>query len=58
MRKFWLTMVALASFTVIMIISKVDPMNLGLGLGFLVTPMAASNAFEHKFKNGKAPGKE
>ena len=54
MRKFWLTFTGLVSFTVIMIISQgIDPFNLGMGLGLLITPAAVANAFEHKFKNGK-----
>ena len=52
MRKFILTMLALGAFTAIMIISKPDPLSLGLGVGFLLSPMAAANAMEHKF-NGK-----
>ncbi len=54
MRKFWLTLVAIIIFGAIMLFNPtIDPMNLGLGLGFLLAPMAAANAMEHKFKNGK-----
>lgn len=52
MRKFWITLAGLASFTAIMIVSTVDPFNLGLGLGMLITPTSIANALEHKYKNG------
>lgn len=54
MRKFWLTMAGLIAFTLIMLSSEtINPFNLGMGLGFLLTPTAVANLFEHKYKNGK-----
>jgi len=51
-RKFVLTLIALLSACAIIIFHpSIDPVDLGLGLGFLIAPMAASNAFEHKYKN-------
>ena len=53
MRKFWLTMAGILSFTLVMLLSKgtINPFNLGLGIGFLISPMAVSNSFEHKYSN-------
>jgi len=53
MRKFWLTLAALTSFTIVMIMASVDPFNLGLGLGALLSPTSIANAFEHKYNNKK-----
>ncbi len=54
MRKFWLTLAGLTSFTLILMFnSNLDPMALGIAEAMLLTPMAAANAMEHKFKNNK-----
>ena len=51
MRKFWLTFAGIVVFGVIMFHSPIiDPFNLGMGLGLLITPMAFANAAEHKYK--------
>jgi len=55
MRKFYLTLASLIGYvTIALWNANVDPMALGLGIGFLLTPTAAANAFEHRYKNGKA----
>jgi len=54
MRKFWLTMVSLLGMIgIILIHPTIDPFNLGMGLGLALSPMAASNAYEHMSKNTK-----
>lgn len=51
LRKFWLTFASLVGYVAIMALRPgVDPISLGLGLGFLLTPMAAGNAIEHMSK--------
>jgi hypothetical protein len=50
MRKFWLTLVGLGGFIAIILLHpQIDPISLGLGLGFLLSPMAVSNVYEHKY---------
>lgn len=52
LRKWSLTVISLISYSVIMVINhQVEPMALGLGLGFLLTPAMAANAMEHRYKN-------
>lgn len=52
LRKTILTFAALVGFISIGLVKdQVDFMGLGLGLGFLITPFAAANAMEHRFKN-------
>jgi hypothetical protein len=53
-RKFLLTVLGLISFTLISCISgSIDFISLGLGVGFILTPNMAANAFEHKFQQNK-----
>lgn len=55
LRKFFLTLAGLIGYVLIMLVNaNVDPMNLGLGIGFMLTPTAVANAFEHRYKSGKA----
>lgn len=54
MRKSLWQMTAIIGYVAIMLFNPtIEPMALGLGLGFLLAPNAAANAMEHKFKNGK-----
>ena len=41
-RRFLLTLSGLLAYTLIMLINAVDPFNLGLGIGLLLTPHAVS----------------
>jgi hypothetical protein len=48
LRKFWFSVLSLASFTFLMWINpKIDPLNLGLALTFLNGSFVAANAFIH-----------
>ena len=48
-RKFYLAVLGIVSYTTIMITQTVDPFNLGLGLGLMLSPSMMANAFEHKY---------
>lgn len=49
-RKFFLTLAGVISFTLIgMKNAQADFMSLGLGLGFLLAPIAAANAAKYKY---------
>ena len=48
-RKFYLAVLGIVSYTIIMITQTVDPFNLGLGLGLMLSPSMMANAFEHKY---------
>ena len=48
LRKFIISLVAIVVYGVILAKSpQIDPLGLGLGLGFLITPTAVANVFEH-----------
>jgi len=52
-RKTIWTIAALGSFLTIMIINpSIDPFNLGMGIGLMLSPTSVANAIEHKAKNG------
>lgn len=51
LRKFTLTVIGLASFTMLLMLHEtIDPFWLGLGLGVLLSPQAIANVFEHLAK--------
>jgi len=51
MRKFWLTVLSILSFTILhWKIPNVDSFNLGLAIGALLSPTMFANAAEWKFK--------
>ena len=57
LRKFWAYVLALASFTSLLIInSKLDPFNLGLAITLIVGSFIAGNAVVHA--KGKTDNKE
>ncbi len=52
-RKTIWTITALGSFLTIMIINPtIDPFQLGMGIGLILSPTSVANAIEHKAKNG------
>ena len=56
MRKSLWTMTALLGFTGIMLLNpEINPSQLGLGLGILLSPSAAANAMEHLSKKSVKP---
>ncbi len=51
-RKFFLTLAGVISFTLIgMKNAQADFMSLGIGLGFLLAPIAAANAAKYKYQS-------
>ena len=55
-RRFLLTLAGILSFTAVMLVNaNIDPFNLGLGIGLLLTPQAVSK-FGEKYGEKKNVG--